>query len=67
MDNVHVSDQGLQEFKNLYTHEYGVQLDDETARRKAIRVLKVMKIVYGSLIVPKNMTGGETNYGKTEV
>ena len=62
---MHVSPQALQEFKELYLHEYGDQLDDETAKKKAIGVLKVMRIVYQPLIRPIG-EGGVKTYGKTQ-
>lgn len=60
---MHLSAIALQEFKDIYFHEYGVQLDDKKARQKAIGTLKVMRIVFGQLKTPIG-EGGE-QYGKT--
>ncbi len=61
---MHVSSQALQEFKDLYLQEYGEELDDKTARKKAIGLLKVMRIVYGPLKVPISESEVK-QYGKT--
>ena len=49
-----ISDEAVQKFKGLYKHEYGVELDEKEARRKAIKVLNVIKIVYGPLKITNN-------------
>ena len=49
-----ISDQAVQEFKELYKKEYGVELNEKLARIKAIKVLKVMKIIYGPLKILTN-------------
>lgn len=52
-----ISDEAVQEFKELYKQEYGIELDEKETRRKAIKVLNVMKIVYGPLKIPINQKG----------
>lgn len=61
----YVSPRALQEFKDLYLQEYGEKLDDKTARKKAIGLLKVMRIVYGPLKVPISESEVK-EYGKTQ-
>lgn len=54
---MHLSDQAISEFKSIYKTKYGIELDEKEARRKAIKVLNVMKIVYGPLKIPINQRG----------
>jgi hypothetical protein len=41
-----VSTQALNEFKQIYKEEYGVELDNQTALDKAERLLMLMSAVY---------------------
>jgi hypothetical protein len=41
-----VSTQALNEFKQIYKEEYGIELDNQTAMEKAERLLMLMRAVY---------------------
>lgn len=41
-----VSTQALNEFKQIYKEEYGIELDNQTALEKAERLLMLMRAVY---------------------
>jgi hypothetical protein len=41
-----VEDKDIANFKRLYSARFGVELDDEMARRKLIALLKQMEVVY---------------------
>ncbi len=41
-----VSTQALNEFKQIYKEEYGIELDSQTALEKAERLLMLMRAVY---------------------
>lgn len=41
-----VSSEALEEFKQLYKTEYGVELDNQTAMEKAGKLLMLMRVVY---------------------
>lgn len=41
-----VSTQALNEFKQIYKEEYGIELDNQTALDKAERLLMLMRAVY---------------------
>lgn len=55
---MNVSVEAVEEFKRIYKQEYGINLDDKTARQKAIKVLKVIRIVYSPLKRPDKKING---------
>lgn len=42
-----IDKQGLEEFKELYLKEYGIQLTDEQALDYGTRLVRLVKAVYG--------------------
>jgi len=60
-----ISNQAILEFREIYKNEYGIELDEKEARRKAIKVLKVMEIIYKPLKVTNILKGGDIKNGNT--
>ncbi|KKS13803.1 MAG: hypothetical protein UU67_C0016G0016 [Candidatus Daviesbacteria bacterium GW2011_GWB1_41_5] len=44
--NLNQSEKDVEEFKRLYEMEYGIKLDDRTARYKAAKLLGLMRPIY---------------------
>jgi hypothetical protein len=41
-----LNNEAIEEFKKIYQEEYGIELDDQTARLKAEKLITIMNAIY---------------------
>lgn len=54
-----INQEAIKEFKELYFQEYGVVLTDEQALDYGIRLVRLVKAVYGDSLPKANLTNME--------
>ncbi|MBI3591688.1 MAG: hypothetical protein HY094_09975 [Candidatus Melainabacteria bacterium] len=50
---MHIPYEQLQQFKNIYKQEFGIELTDEEAYEKEMRLMMGMKAIYSPIIKEK--------------